>query len=141
MNPYSLFVVFNVLAFLCWLPLFVAPYRKLTTKYIQYFIAPVFFAIVYVFCFTYTIIIVDTTPAQGGSMDQLIKMFQGPWGFLTGWVHYLCFDMVVGFYMVVGAKKLDLNKAVLAICLILTFLAGPLGFLIYRGIKITKARN
>ncbi len=140
MNPNFLFTVFNALAFVCWIPLFVAPYHKFTLKYIQFFYVPIFFAIVYGFCLTTAFV---STEVMGSLsfFEQIKKVFDGPWGFLTGWVHYLCFDFVVGSYMVIGSKKINMNKGVLAICLILTFLLGPLGFLIYRGIKIAKPAN
>lgn len=140
MDPYFLFTAFNVLAFICWLPLFVSPYHKLTLKYIQYFYVPIFFAIVYGFCLT-TMIISSEVGGNMSAMDLIRKMFDSPWGFLTGWVHYLCFDFVVGTYMVLGAKKIGMKKFALSFCLILTFLLGPIGFLIYRGLRVAKSRN
>jgi|SRR5687768_9827224 len=140
MNPYFLFTAFNVLAFICWLPLFISPYHKHTLKYLQYFYVPIFFAIAYGFCLTITIISYEV----GGNMnlmDHIRKMFDSPWGFVTGWIHYLCFDFVVGTYMVLGAKKIEMNRIVLVFCLILTFLLGPMGFLIYRGLRVAKSRN
>ncbi len=141
MNPQILFILFSALAFICWIPLLAIPYHKFTTKYVQYFGAPIFFAIVYIICFTYTVIVADSFSVNAGILDYVIKMFQGSWGFLTGWVHYLCFDLVVGSYMVIGAKKIQLNKGILFVCLLLTFMAGPIGFLIFRAIKLSKSRN
>jgi hypothetical protein len=140
MNPYFLFTVFNVLAFVCWLPLFISPYHKMTIKYIQYFYVPIFFAIVYGFCLT-TMVISSEVGTNMSAFEHLHKLFDSPWGFLTGWVHYLCFDFVVGSYMVIGAKKVEIKKPALVFCLILTFLLGPLGFLIYRGLRVSKTRN
>jgi hypothetical protein len=140
MNPYFLFTAFNILAFVCWIPLVIFPYHKTTIKYVQYFYVPIFFAIVYGFCLT-TMIISSEIGTNMSVLDHLRRIFDSPWGFLTGWVHYLCFDFVVASYMVIGAKKIGLKKLLLAICLILTFLLGPLGFLIYRALRAAKKRN
>jgi hypothetical protein len=140
MNPYFLFTAFNILALICWLPLFISPYHKLTLKYVQYFYVPIFFAIVYGFCLTITIISHDIG-SNSTMMDHVQKMFDTPWGFVTGWVHYLCFDFVVGSYMVMGAKKIEMKKLALVFCLLFTFFLGPMGFLIYRGLRVAKSRN
>jgi hypothetical protein len=140
MNPNFLFAAFNIIAFLCWLPLFFFPYHPATQKYVQNFWTPIFFAIVYIFCFT-NIIVSSNLFMNLNSIEDVKTFFDGPWGFLTGWVHYLCFDFVVGSYIVIGARKIHLKKVLVITCLVFTFLLGPLGFLLYRGFKITKSRS
>jgi hypothetical protein len=140
MNPYFLFSALNLIALICWLPLFLMPHHKFTLKYVQNFYVPIFFAIVYGFCLTNLFISTDLDFSTN-ALEGIKKIFDGKWGFITGWVHYLCFDFVVGSYIVIGAKKIDMKKPLLTICLILTFLIGPMGFLIYRTIKIAQIRN
>ena len=140
MNPDFLFLMFNGLALVCWLPLFIFPYHPMTLKYVQSFAVPIVFAIVYIFCLTNTIVSSDMLHGLN-TLDDLRVLFDNKWGFLTGWVHYLCFDFAIGSYIIIGSKKIRLQRAVVIGCLVLCFMLGPLGFLAYRAFKSFKTRK
>ena len=62
-------------------------------------------------------------------------MFQDPWALLAGWVHYLCFDLAVGAWALRDAQRRGLPHLLLVPALVLTFLLGPVGLLLYAGLR------
>ena len=54
---------------------------------------------------------------------------------LAGWVHYLAFDIFVGAWEVRTAKKEGIPFLYVLPCLGLTFMFGPIGFLLFTAIR------
>ena len=50
---------------------------------------------------------------------------------LAGWVHYLAFDLFVGCWIAEQADTLGLSRLLQAPILVLTFLFGPIGYLVF----------
>jgi len=130
-----LFTLANGLAALCWLPLVFAPRSAFTRAYTAALIAPLGFALAYVGL----VVVMLATPGEGG-MDSLASLRQGfsrdP-VLLLAWVHYLSFDMWVGFWEVRDAERLGLSPWLVAPCVVFTFVLGPLGlssYLLLRGL-------
>jgi hypothetical protein len=63
-----------------------------------------------------------------GSLAGVMRLFDDPWGALTGWVHYLCFDLFVARWIVNDAPDAGYR---LAPVLLLTLMFGPVGLLLY----------
>ena len=55
---------------------------------------------------------------------------------LVGWVHYLAFDLWVGAWETEEAERRGMPHAALVPCLALTFLAGPVGLLLFLVLRI-----
>nr|WP_235727181.1 ABA4-like family protein [Hymenobacter siberiensis] len=74
---------------------------------------------------------------EGGfqSLDAVAALFRDPWALLAGWVHYLCFDMWTGAWEVRDAQRRGMPHGLLIPCLLLTFLFGPVGLLLYFGVR------
>jgi hypothetical protein len=70
-----------------------------------------------------------------GSLAQVAALFQDPWALLAGWVHYLCFDLFVGAWEVRDAQRRGVPHGALVPALALTFLFGPVGLLVYFGVR------
>jgi len=62
------------------------------------------------------------------SLAGVIRLFDDPWGALTGWVHYLCFDLFVARWIMNDAPDGGYR---LAPVLFLTLMFGPVGLLLY----------
>jgi len=60
---------------------------------------------------------------------------------LTGWIHFLALDLFIGAWQVETAKNIGIPHIVLLPCLILTFLVGPLGLLLFLMIQSIKMRS
>ncbi len=65
------------------------------------------------------------------TLASVAKLFENPWVLLGGWVHYLVFDLFVGAWEARDAMRHRLPRWILAPCLALTLMLGPLGLLAY----------
>jgi len=73
-----------------------------------------------------------------GSLSSVMTLFTQEEAALAGWIHYLAFDLLVGMWMLDQNKKLGIHKAIMAPCLALTFMLGPIGFLVFMIVKTLK---
>jgi hypothetical protein len=58
-------------------------------------------------------------------------LFTDRWLVLAGWVHYLAFDLFIGSWQVRDARRNHVPFLLVLPCLVLTFLFGPIGLLLY----------
>ena len=123
MTQDQIFAIVNPLAALSWLALIVVP---------------VLLALLYA-----GLIGVHWSGAQGGfsSLPAVAQLFANPWLLLAGWVHYLCFDLLVGTWEVQDAQARGIPHLWVVPCLVLTFLFGPAGWLLYKGLASVHSRS
>ena len=76
-----------------------------------------------------------------GSLASIMALFTEKNALLAGWVHYLAFDLRVGMWMLDQNKELRINQLLMAPCLFLTFMLGPIGFLLFMIIKTIKQKQ
>ena len=67
-------------------------------------------------------------PDSFTSLRGMMTLFASPWGALTGWVHYLCFDTFVARWMVNRAPAAGYR---LTPILLATMMLGPVGLLLF----------
>lgn len=79
--------------------------------------------------------------ARGGfsSLDDVAALFASPPLLLAGWVHYLAFDLLIGAWLLRRSQREGLPHWAMIPVLILTFLFGPVGYLLYRLIATSRA--
>ncbi len=58
------------------------------------------------------------------------RLFENPYLLLAGWVHFLAFDLLVGAWEVRDARRVGITHLLVVPCLLLTFMAGPVGLLL-----------
>ena len=70
---------------------------------------------------------------KGGfnSLSAVMLLFTDHWLVLAGWVHYLAFDLFIGSWQVRDARRNRVPFLLVLPCLLLTFLFGPIGLLLY----------
>src|ERR1700679_3542289 len=70
---------------------------------------------------------------RGGfnSLSNVMLLFTDRWLVLAGWVHYLAFDLFIGSWQVRDARRNRVPFLLVLPCLLLTFLFGPIGLLLY----------
>lgn len=66
-----------------------------------------------------------------GSAADVALLFQSKGALVAGWLHYLAFDLFVGRYIVAGAAKAGMRHWSIVPALVLTFLFGPIGLLLF----------
>ena len=127
MTPDSIFPIVNAIALLSWLALIARPRHPLVRQWTSLG-APLLFAVVYV-----AIIVARMGRARGdfSSLAGVATLFRDEWILLAGWVHYLAFDLLIGAWEVRDAELRGLPQWRVAPCLVLTFLFGPAGWLLY----------
>jgi hypothetical protein len=79
----------------------------------------------------------DGPPEGAGftSLEGVRLLLSSPAALLAGWVHYLAFDLWVATWEVADAPAARLPHWLVLPCLALTFLAGPVGLLLYLLLK------
>ena len=132
MTPESLFRLASTIVLPGWLLLVFAPSWKWTTRFIAGFLIPVLLGLLYLY-----IMLVHWRGAEGGfgSLDQVSDLFRNPWLLLAGWVHYLAFDLFIGAWEVRDARREGIHHLLVIPCLFLTFMFGPVGLLLYFGLR------
>jgi hypothetical protein len=131
MTPERLFSILNLIAMAAWLPLLFLPRRRWATSVVPV-VMPALLAVVYV-----ALVIVSLPWGEGGfsSLAAVKALFDNPWGLLAGWTHYLAFDLFVGGWAVRDAQRRGIPHLVMVPVLLLTFLFGPGGLLLYLAIR------
>jgi len=81
--------------------------------------------------------------SSGGfsTLAAVAQLFANPWLLLAGWVHYLCFDLLIGCWEVRDARARRIPHLLGLPCLALTFLFGPIGWLLYKGLSSAYPRS
>jgi len=140
MNTETWFLLLNALAGFSWLLLVAGPYSRLTKKLILSMVLPGILAICYlflaVFVATQGIELLDT------SLMGFAELAGDPLVFVLGWAHLVCFDLVAGIWMTGDARARGIRHRVMIVPYLLTFVAGPVGLLVYlilRAIKLKKS--
>jgi hypothetical protein len=86
------------------------------------------------------LILVFWWTAEGGfdSLANVQKLFTSPWVALAGWVHYLAFDLAIGAILARKVMAAGLSRLFLIPILPLTFLFGPIGFLLGQAVLLSR---
>lgn len=80
------------------------------------------------------------TPVDFTTIEGVRTIFASDGGVTIGWVHYLAFDLFVGLWIARDADAKGFSRVVQAPVLAVTFLAGPLGLLIWLALRERRAR-
>jgi hypothetical protein len=78
---------------------------------------------------------------RGGfsSLAGVAELFSNQWLLLAGWVHYLAFDLFIGAWETRDAAGRGISRWIVAPCLLLTLLFGPIGWLTYHVARSRRA--
>ncbi len=135
MDAARLFEIANTAVLPGWLMLALAPLRRdaLLTG------ARLVAALLCGFYFTLLVTgLAGAGPPEGAgftSLEGVRLLLSGPAALLAGWVHYLAFDLFVATWQVADAPAARLPHWLVLPCLALTFVAGPVGLLLYLLLK------
>jgi Domain of unknown function (DUF4281) len=128
----QIFSIANLIAMLCWVALAISLFASRMRIWIQRvtgLIVPGLFAIVYGVCIWQGF---SATPGAGfGSLGEVRALFDNDMALDAGWLHYLAFDLVVGTWIVRQGTLERIHPLLLLLCLPVTFLLGPIGFLLF----------
>lgn len=100
-------------------------------------------------CALYAVLLISVLsgliPAgEGGadftSIEGVRSIFGTDVGVTIGWVHYLAFDLFVGLWIARDADAKFFSRFIQAPILLATFIAGPLGLIVWLIIREPRAR-
>lgn len=128
MTPDQLFQIINTIVLPAWLLLMIAPFWKWTGR-ITVGIIVTLLSIAYVVLLVEGIESLDLE--SFGSLAGVMQLFTEPEAVVMGWIHYLAFDLMVGWFIVNNAAKHGINRFLLIPCLLFSFMFGPTGLLLY----------
>ena len=69
------------------------------------------------------------------SLDNVMLLFTQPGMVLAGWVHYLAFDLFVGWCIALDATRRSYSRWLIIPCFGFTFMLGPMGLLLYAAVR------
>ena len=131
MTAEHLFSILNLIAMAAWLPLVFLPRARWSATLVPIAV-PSLLAVIYV-------VLVAAMLTQGGggfsSLTAVRALFDNPWGLLAGWTHYLAFDLFIGGWEVRDAQRRGIPHLLVVPVLVLTFLFGPAGLLLYLALR------
>lgn len=137
MSADQIFSIANLMAMLCWILLAIVPGRRWVTDVVTGRAVPALFAV------GYTAIVVAVFPRAAGSFSTLAgvaALFGNPWLLLAGWLHYLAFDLLIGTWEARDSVERGMPRWQLIPCLFLTLMFGPMGWLVYLGVRTASPR-
>ncbi|MEO0732189.1 MAG: ABA4-like family protein [Bacteroidota bacterium] len=130
------FTAAGQLALLMWLLMIMAPKWKVTIRLMDYRVFPVALSLLYAFYLVPTVVR-DGMP-DFGSFASVLELFTVAPLALAGWIHFLAFDLLIGMWIVEQNRSLGIHHGLIIPCLVLTFLFGPVGFLLFMLLKFLK---
>ena len=128
----QIFSMANMIALLCWIALAISLFASGLRVWIQRIsglFVPGLFAVVYIFCIWKGF--AETSGGGFGSLAEVRALFANDAALDAGWLHYLAFDLFVGTWIVRQGTAERLHPLLLLLCLPVTFLLGPIGFLLF----------
>jgi hypothetical protein len=128
MSPDGIFSICNSIALLGWLILVFAGRKRWAAPLTTGVVLPLLFAVIY------SALVIGnwaTAPGGFGSLSAVASLFASRWMLLAGWIHYLAFDLFVGSWEVQDGQRNGLPHLLVIPSLVLTFLFGPAGLLVY----------
>ena len=75
------------------------------------------------------------------SISDLSELFSNKSFLMMFWIHFISINLFTGGWIVKDSQKFLINKFLLFIPLLITYLIGPLGLFVYWLIRIFYAKN
>jgi hypothetical protein len=126
----TLFQVSNILVLPFWLLMIVLPHWRWTQRIIAspWIAAPT--------ALIYAILVVPSAAALLPALAQptlagIAALLGTPEAAAIAWAHFLTFDLLAGRWAYLDSRAREISAWIMAPVLLLTFLLGPLGFLLY----------
>lgn len=136
MTPEQVFSIANTVALLSWVALVTLPRVPWVASTVAGLFVPVLLAIGYVGLIAFN----WGGPGGFSTLAGVAQLFSNPWLLLAGWIHYLAFDLLIGSWEARDARERRIPHWLLVPCLILTFLFGPAGWLLYQAVRRATGR-
>ena len=74
-------------------------------------------------------------------LSELSRLFEDHLYIMIFWTHFIAINLFIGGWIVKDSQKFSINKFLMAVPLIVTYLIGPIGLFFYWIIRIFYAKR
>jgi ABA4-like protein len=138
MTSEQLFSICNAVALAGWIILIFLPGWYASDKFIIGIIITLF-ALIYTWLIFSNFNLADFM--KFSNLKGVRELFMNPYLVTAGWVHYLAFDLLAGLFISKNAKANGIGHWLVVPCLLITFMLGPFGLLLYLLIRFIVTGN
>ena len=134
------FSLVNLSVMPAWLMLIFLPNWSGTKTLVHSMLYPLVLGVAYTLGFGFSVFGGMGAADSGFTTIEAVRaIFSTDIGVLVGWTHFLVFDLFVGAWEARDARRRGFSHWLLIPCLFFTFMAGPLGLLLYVVLRaVTK---
>ena len=133
---------FAILPF--WLMLIIIPNSKFTQFFVNSIILPLILSTTYIYVIYQTVLldepIFDFFKLYLG-LENLYTIFATESFLLVFWLHFLALNLFLGSWISRDGVKYNMPRSLVFVPLILVYLAGPLGLVLYWIIRVFYAKR
>ena len=141
MSPNRAFSAGGALAMLSWLALSASLFTPLPVRSMIWtattITVPAVLGVAYAFLLARGVR--DGTGGGFGSIATVRRLFSSDAALAAGWLHYLAFDLFVGSWIAREGLAADAPRLLILPCLLATFLAGPVGLVLFLVLRLAVA--
>ncbi len=142
MSPGLIFAIANNGILVFWILLIVAPRWRGTQLAVHSVAVPVILGLAYLWLLARVWLGGEGAPGTSYfTLAGVMALFDSPVGAVMGWIHYLVFDLFIGAWLARDAAKRGVPHWAVIPCLIVTLMAGPVGLLLYLGVRAGFGRG
>ena len=137
MNEELILKVLNVPVLVGWLSMLLAPRSRFTRWLVQSDVLPLGIGVLYL------VLVGPHLPGlltEFSSLASIGAALQRPGMLLAAWIHYLAFDFLVGRVVLADSQQRGIPHLAVVPCLLFTFMLGPVGYLLYTGVRLLSRR-
>lgn len=137
------FAATNLLALLAWVALILLPWRDRVVPVLRWGVVGAL-CLFYAGALVWALTVGFGEPGPAASfttIEGVRAIFATDGGVTVGWTHYLAFDLFVGLWIAERADDAGVSRLVQAPILLLTFLAGPAGLLVWLVVSYSQRRT
>ena len=128
MSEDQIFKIVNMIALTGWLSLGILHVHKYTPAIV---LSGIVFLLAVLYVFLISRSLSGFSADSFSTLQNVMALFKEPSAVLAGWVHYLAFDLFTGFVITYHSHAQGFGRLSISPCLLLTFLFGPAGWLLY----------
>jgi hypothetical protein len=142
MTAETLYTLINIGVVPAWAMLVFAPRWSATRRIVHSGLYPLVYGGLYIVFLANALLFSANSPDAGFStLAGVMALFDQPNGVLTGWTHYLVFDLFIGAWIGRDALRRGVPHALVAPSLFFCFIFGPVGLLLYLVLRLVSGKG
>ena len=140
----TLYMWINLGVLPCWFILILFPQSHLSRIFVTSIFPFLILSGVYIFILYKSYLIgydFDGNFSLYLGLSELSRLFEDHLYIMIFWTHFIAINLFIGGWIVKDSQKFSINKVLMAVPLIVTYLIGPLGLFLYWIIRIFYAKR